>query len=314
MLSRPITAGGVTLAAVAALLVATANPAAADYVYCPPGGGDCYVVVETPGGPGGPGDPGGPGSPGNGGGPLKCTTEYEGGMIIGCLHHYGYYMGEGCFAKLMEPQPPAGDPLWEGHAPGDGAVYAISCGWPGAVQPDFQWRATPPPGFGGLPSPADLAAQAINQLPIRGPIINTAPDAGGTGVVGLPVWIWTPATEATWGPSSRTASVPGLSVTATATASKIVYRMGDGASVTCLAPGTPYTVPSEPVPDSRQLKSPDCGYDGYPAPTPGDSRYTITGTTTWQIHWVGGGQSGDLTVTRTSTATIDIDEIQVITS
>jgi hypothetical protein len=305
MLRRRLAAAAVVLATVAGLLVATAGPAAADYVYCPPEGGDCYMVVTKPGSPPGPGGPGGGPS---GGGVLQCSTENEGGMIVGCLHHYGYYMGDGCFSKLMEPQPPAGDPFWEGHAPGDGAVYVISCGWPGLVAPNFEWRATAPPGFGGLPSPAELAARAINQLPIRGPIITTAPDAAGAGLVGLPVWIWTPQTEATWGPSSRSASVPGLSVTATAKASKIVYQMGNGASITCTSPGTPYH------PSFGRAKSPDCGYDGYPTPTPGDTRYTITGTTTWQIHWAGGGQTGDLTVTRTSTATIDIDELQVITS
>lgn len=307
MLRRRLAAIAVTLAVAAGWLTLTAGPAAADYVYCPPEGGDCYLVVTNPGGPGGPGNGGGGG--GGGGGVLRCSTDGEGGMIVGCLHHYGYYMGDGCFSKLMEPQPPAGDPFWEGHAPGDGAVYVISCGWPGFVVPNFEWRATAPPGFGGLPSPAELAARAINQLPIRGPVITTAPDAAGSGLVGLPVWIWTPAFEATWGPSSRTASVPGLSVTATAKATKIVYQMGNGDSITCTAPGTPYH------PSFGRAKSPDCGYNGYakPSSTVG-GRYTITGTTTWQINWAGGGETGDVTVTRTSTATIDIDELQVITS
>jgi hypothetical protein len=181
-----------------------------------------------------------------------------------------------------------------------------ACGWPGLTGFTQFWRATPPPGFGGGPSPAELAARAINQLPIRGPRIGSAPATGGSGLVGLPVWLWTPATEATWGPASATASVPGLSVTATARAEKIVWSMGDGNSVTCTSPGTPYKA------SFGRKQSPDCGYKGYQKPSSG--RYTVTGVTTWQVHWVGGGQTGDVTVTRSSSTTIDIDELQVITS
>jgi hypothetical protein len=43
-------------------------------------------------------------------------------------------------------------------------------------------------------------------------------------------------------------------------------------------------------------------------------RFTVTGTTTWNIEWQGGGQNGTLTVTRASTTTIQIDELQVVTS
>src|SRR5262249_36557898 len=55
-----------TAVAVAGLSLATATPALADYVYCPPYGGDCVVVVGDPGGPGSPGGPGGGGGGGGG--------------------------------------------------------------------------------------------------------------------------------------------------------------------------------------------------------------------------------------------------------
>jgi hypothetical protein len=291
-------AGGLTL---------VGSPAYADYVYCPPDGGDCYVVVETPGGPGSPGDPGG----GSGGGsPEIC----EGGGFPGCYKPgLGWFNPEDeCFWELADPQPPAGDPIWQGHAPGDGRVYVAACGWPGLTGFTQFWRATPPPGFGGLPTPAELAAQAVNQLPIRGPNIGIAPDdsPGRAGLVGLPVWMWTPVTPATWGPASATASVPGLSVTATARAEKITWNMGDGNSVTCHNPGTPYKA------SFGRAESPTCGYDqGYrlPSSTRPEGRYTVAGTTTWQVTWVGGGQTGELTVTRSSSTTIAIEELQVVT-
>lgn len=270
----------ITVAATACLVVgALPNRAAADHeVYCPPGGGDCIVKAHTPRQPGQPGPPGGGG--GGGGGESPCTY------------------------TLASPQPPAGHSSWEGHAPGDGAVYTRVCvGDDGTVSIQLAWLATPP----GAPSPAVLAALAVSRLPIRGPNIGVAPDPDGSGLVGVPVWLWTAVTPSTWGPISATASVPGLSVTATANATKIVWDMGNGHSVTCTNPGTPHT--------GQAGKSPTCGYDGYPDPSstkPG-GRYKITGTTTWHVTWAGGGTSGVLDVTRQSSTTIDIGELPVVT-
>jgi hypothetical protein len=122
--------------------------------------------------------------------------------------------------------------------------------------------------------------------------------------------MWTAVSPATWGPSRATASVPGLSVTATARAEKIVWSMGDGNAVTCGNAGTPYK------PSFGRAESPTCGYDqGYqlPSSTRPGGRYTVAGATTWQVTWVGGGESGELTVTRTSSTAIAIEELQVVT-
>lgn len=303
-------AAAATLVAGSVLLVQA--PALADHeVVCPPAGGDCTVVAHTPASPDSSGDGGNSGG-GSGGGGITYCLEGDAGLTQGCFKAgLGWYNpADQCFYQLANPQPPAGDPAWAGHAPGDGKVYLSACGWPGLVGFVDRWRATPPPGFGGLPSPAQLAAQAVSQLPIRGPVIGTAPEPAGAGLVGLPIWMWTQVSPETWGPSSATASVPGLSVTATARAKKIVWSMGDGASVTCTSPGTPY----KPAYGNRP--SPDCGYEGYsrPSSTVSGGRYTVSGVTTWAISWAGGGQGGTLTVTRTSTTSIDVDELQVVTS
>jgi len=293
MLIRRLLTGAVVGALLATFAVAT--PASADeVVYCP-AVGDCIVIVTNPGG-GGTG--GGSGTGGNG--PADC-----GGMP--CYRpDLGWFNPiDRCYYRRADPAPPAGHPSWQGHEPGDGDVYLRTCTNGGAAVPTMEpvWIAAPPPGFGGLPSPAVLAAQAINRLPIRGPDIGIAPDEAGSGLVGLPVWMWTAVTPQTWGPATATASVPGLSVTATAKATMIVWSMGDGQSVTCANPGTPYQV------RFGNTASPTCGYR---YTVPGD-RYTITASTTWQVTWAGGGASGELTVTRQSSATIRIDELQVVT-
>jgi hypothetical protein len=282
---RTIRAAGAAVIGLLAGSVALAAPAFADFVVCPTPT-SCYVVVGDPGNPGG-GGPGG-GTGGGGGDPSGCTY------------------------SLADPQPPAGDPLWQGHAPGDGAIYVKVCrgaaGRTGiGITTELIWSATPP---ANTLTPAQLAVEAIRELPLRGPDIGISANLtpNGSGLVGLPVWMWTAVTPETWGPISRTAAVPGLSVTATAKAQRIDWNMGDGHTVTCATPGSPYNASYGAQP------SPTCGHT-YTAPsrTQPAGRYTVTATTTWLINWAGGGQAGTLTVTRQSQAAVTIQELQVVT-
>jgi hypothetical protein len=311
MLIRRVITGLATVAvAVAAgLVLGSPRPAYADYVYCPPTGGDCYVVVTGPGG----GNPGGGGTGGGtgGGGPSWCPDPYK-PTGYGCFSDFwGWYdSADGCGYRLTDPQPPAGDPFWNG-APAGAKAYTKVC--PDTLGGPFTVTtvalADPPPGYGGMPSAQQLAAEAINKLALKGPDIQIAPAPNGAGAVGLPVWLSTAVTPTTWGPNSATAAVPGLSVTATARAQHIVWDMGDGHSVTCGSPGTPYN------PSYGDRASPDCGYL-YTVSSRGQSngRYSVTGTTTWQITWTATtGETGNLTVTRSSTTSVRIDEVQVVT-
>jgi len=293
-------------AQVVALAVAVLPTVAyADYVVCPPSGGACYVVVTSPGGPGGPGGPGNGG--GGGGGTGNSTCRYRNELPVPCYDpQMGWYNSlDGCYYKAdNEVNALLGRP----------GNYEVRCG-PGAAGGcncymfvGSLFFPTPPPGYGGPPSPAVLAARAINQLPIRGPAIGIAPDQAGAGLVGLPVWLWTAVTPETWGPISATASVPGLSVTATARATAIVWDMNDGHTVTCTNPGTPYQS------SFGNTDSPTCGYRYATSSRakPG-GRYTITATTSWHVTWAGGGETGAVDVTRTSTTTIAVEELQVVT-
>ena len=64
---------------------------------------------------------------------------------------------------------------------------------------------------------------------------------------------------------------------------------------------------------SRGVDSPTCDHV-YEAPSVGqpNDAYTVTATSTWEITWTGGGTSGALTVTRSSTTTVRIGELQVL--
>ncbi|GGM67039.1 hypothetical protein GCM10011608_60430 [Micromonospora sonchi] len=304
MLTRVLRAVAVSGAAVILVVGLAGAPARADHWVCPPIG-DCYVEVEDPGGGGADIPPGA----GEGGGSQECTSE---GVAVPCWQAGWGHLNpaDGCYYILESPQPAAGDPAWEGREPGEGSVYRQRCyGDPiGALV----WRADPPPGTPGSLSPAQLATRAISELPMRGARIGISPDPDGAGLVGLPVWMWTAVTPQTWGPITATASVPGMSVTARGQATRIRWDMGNGQSVVCDNPGTPYSKEEDGA-----SASPMCGFDGYalPSRTQPGGRYTITATTTWDIDWwvAGGGVTGSETVTRESTTSIRIDELQVVT-
>jgi hypothetical protein len=279
---RLLRAAGAVTVGVAAAAVVAAEPGRADYVVCPTPT-TCYVVVGTP-----------PTDPGNGGG----NDGGNGGGEDPSL----------CPWQLMQPQPPAGDPLWEGHAPGDGSVWTRTClGGRARLGVGFStfysWFPNAP-----TVTPAQLAQQAVKDLPLHKPKLGVAPDPGGAGLVGLPVWLWLGDEPNSWGTVTATAQVPGLSVTATATSQKVDWTMGDGHTVTCANRGTRYDASY-----GNQL-SPTCGYRyerssrGQPSGT-----YALTASVTWQITWAGGGQTGSLTQTVTSDPiAVRIDELQVV--
>lgn len=232
-----------------------------------------------------------------------------------------------CKVQRLSPQPPAGSAMWEGHKPGQGAIYTRQCIF-GPDNPAFRvgapssrtfWAATPPAATG--PDPAQLAQQAVDKMLLKGPDINSpkpAPPSGcgkeakapagfGCYTVGVPVWMSLGTSDTTWGPNRASASAGGMTVTATARVSKVLWTMGDGATVTCTKPGTPYKA------SYGARKSPDCGH--LYARTSEDEKegtYAVSATSTWDIDWNGGGQQGQLTETRTSQVRVNTTELQVV--
>jgi hypothetical protein len=91
-----------------------------------------------------------------------------------------------------------------------------------------------------------------------------------------------------WVPESKTATVPGESVTATATPVSVTWHPGDGSTVTCQGAGNPYTSADNPA-----AASPDCGhtYTSSSAGQPGGA-FQATATITWDVTWQGAGGAG----------------------
>ncbi len=270
---------------------------------CPPEIPWC-TVTGTGGGGGGTG-----GGGGGGGGSTGCSYE---GHDVACFEPgLGYYNSSNqCYYLREDPQPAADSPVWGTHDPTKGAFYEVTCfsgpppwgsGEVGAVE---EWIARPATG----PTPAELAADALAKIRLDGAAIHMAPTPGGVGgLVGLPVWMWTTVSIHTWGPIHSSATSGALTVNITAKAAKIVWNMGDGHTVTCYSPGDAY------VAADGGAASGDCGYRyTKPSYAKANGKYAITATTTWTVTWVGGGDGGVITTTRTSNTTVRINEQQVV--
>lgn len=160
---------------------------------------------------------------------------------------------------------------------------------------------------GGAPSlsPADVAQLAYNQLRLPSPRIRTNPV--DRHLVNLPSWLW--LDRSGWEPVSATASVPGVSVTATATPESVVWRMGDGSTVACDGPGTPYPAGIDP-----EASSPDCGHT-YRRSSLGEpnDQFRVLVTMTWTVHWSGTGRRGTFPgLTTTEETAVVVAESQAV--
>jgi hypothetical protein len=286
------------------------------------GSGLHAVTVETsacgtvPPGPGQAGDPGSSGSS-NSGTAAKCML---GGAEVPCHRDdLGWFSSlDDCYWRLMDPQPASDDPLNKtanGYpSSGDaskGKFYIVTCpdlpGQNRTMQGGDFWRATPPPGFGGGPNLAALAQEAVTKMRLEGAKVGIAPKPSSKGgSVGLPVWVWNQKGPRTTGPTSASATALGVTVTATAIVQNVTWDFGNGTTINCGFPGAPYTASfGTQVPDKGQGQ---CGFAGYTQIGP----YTVAATSTWAVHWIGGGQQGDLTTTRASQVQIRIGEVQVV--
>lgn len=127
----------------------------------------------------------------------------------------------------------------------------------------------------------------------------------------MPAWMWiADPGESTTGPITRSATGGGITVTATARLDRVVWSMGDGATVTCTgsaAEGTAYHV------SYGTVSSPTCGhtYTTMSDDQPGDA-YTVTATSYWTVTWAGGGASGTIPLTLTRSTQVRIGELQVL--
>ncbi|MPZ79678.1 MAG: hypothetical protein GEV28_04470 [Actinophytocola sp.] len=153
-------------------------------------------------------------------------------------------------------------------------------------------------------TPAEVARLARSQLRLPTPDIAANPSSDQ--LVTLPTWLWL---SSGWEQQSATASVPGVSVTAVARPTSLVWFMGDGSTVMCRSGGTPFPAGGDPM-----AVSPDCGhiYRTSSAGQPNNA-YPVSAAVHWSISWSGAGQSGTFPdMITTATAAFRVVESQAV--
>jgi len=283
----------------------------------------CQIQVQQPGNPDDPNNPNAPvGSTGASGPACYFDPDRQNlggqGHSVPCHSEYGYFSNAyDCYISLMKPQPQPSDPVWQGHEPGDGAIY--NC-----YQPDSDllvpiWAGSPPAGPGQQITPYEVAQIAIKQMNMHAVGVGLAPtpvesNPKSIGVIGLPVWMWvnnpTSSTYSTSDdPLTASASAGGITVTARAYVERVEWNMGDGSDpITCGA-GTEYNVSVD-----GKRESPDCGYTytktSWDQP---NHQFAVTARSYWRVDWAGAGQSGTIRLPAlASTVHIREGELQVL--
>ncbi len=290
-------------AAIAAVAFSDPPALAAGGVNCPPGTPVCVIEVEKPG------DPIDPGTPDPGGTEVierRCTVSATGKDVPCHSDVFGWFNdGDDCYWRRVEAQPPATDPIWAGHYP-EGAVYSVACAptHPGGSD-GWEWAPTDPPGYGGTGvTPAQLAQRAVAQLALTGPAIRMTIEGDEDGLVG-----------SRCGCGRRSDRQPGAQF-----GDRLRTRLvGD-----CYRAGAADRVghgrrTHRDVQEPRHAllhrwcHVPTCQHI-YEQSSAGQANeaFPVTATTTWDVTWTGGGASGALTVTRQSTASVRIGELQVL--
>ena len=156
------------------------------------------------------------------------------------------------------------------------------------------------------PTSSTVMSSAMGALNPPTPTIHTSPGHRSGLLVQTPTWLW--LSPSYWRTYSTTIMVWGYVVTIFATPTVVRWKMGNGDSITCLGPGTPW------IPGFSDALS-TCKYtyrhssDGAPR-----GRYKITATVTFvgSFTTVGlGGMRGPLgAVKRSSSVRAAVAEIQ----
>lgn len=288
--------------------------------------GKCVLQVTVPGAAPGPGSQQeqpsgdtaapaadkprdtGPGSPCT----MRDILDPDGAdvTVVPCSSGDGAWSNElQCYVSRANPQPPPSDPVWAGRGAETGAIYRCF-----NLAQDFEsfvWLAAPPDVAAQGPSPREVAERAVEQMNLRAIDIGIAPRPDGTGLVGVPVWLWVDDPRpSTFGPVTESASAGGITITATARVHRLTWDMGDGTTIECTTAGTPYRESFGFQP------SPDCGhvYTSESHNRPG-GRYTVTATSDWVVEWEGAGQEGTITLDGlVAQVELTVGEAQVLVS
>lgn len=319
MLTRPF-ATCVALVTLALSVLAVASPAAAS-----DGSGGCSTSQLSPTctvGVGNSGSNGSPNQSGNTGAPVNfspapTSCSYQ-DQAVPCETSGGWWSNQpgNCigYVQLAPPADQSSPPSGKSASVGAWYLCTTYCPPPGIGGRDCYgmtfWSEVPPAGITTY-TPAQAAALLVKSFQLTGITIGMAPedkthtdDPVGTAAyrrtwVGIPVWLWVQNPQPlNFGPYSKSATLGGVTVTATAQVDSVRWSSGDGQTVTCGA-GTAFDAAA--MQDELATDSPTCGFRYQKTSGPGT--FAVTATSRWVVRWTGGGTNGTIAVPSVRSAT-----------
>lgn len=216
-----------------------------------------------------------------------------------------YYLMGG---TIITPAPGTPQYVLGPIRPQDGDFVFLTCMENNRPAHDEIFVWTPDAPFGQIDSVVRAAGMARDQLDIPVPEPATSPPSGAMHITGIPTWFWT---TTAWQPISASASLAGVTATATATPVKLVVDPGDDTSAfECQSGGTAYDPELSP-PAQRS----DCTHTfKWRSRRHPSGRWPATLTITWQISWTASnGESGTFEdLTTTTTIPIHVGDAQAL--
>ena len=159
---------------------------------------------------------------------------------------------------------------------------------------------------GGLVDPEALAWDALASIGIAPPAIRTSPSETGKLFVQVPTWLW--LDRSWWHSYTATASSGRVWSTVTARPVSVSWKLGDGRTVTCSGPGTPWTAGArEDGTDClHTYRRSSAGSDG--------GKFAMAATVSLEVTWTSNAPFGGAlpAISRTSTVEVEVGEIQAI--
>ena len=281
---RRVSAAAAAVALVVAgtvvLLVVGNGPA---WATCPPDPvtptGICLsttVPGQPPTNDPGPTDPGtsGPACPGAPNG--ECVNEY-GAVWIRSPHN--------CYGFKIDPQPPAGNPMWRGHDPSEGSIWSCD---PTISRLDNTWFV---PNGETVIDPGAVAQQLLKRAPFELADAQIAPSPSYHTYINYLNWLW--VAESQWHDVSLSLTLSGATVTLTAKPRYVRWDMGNGQSASCVGPGREWVKGmSEDAPTN-------CSFTYSTMQDPEGDTWKVSARINYTVGWTctgncGGQTSGDL--------------------
>lgn len=147
--------------------------------------------------------------------------------------------------------------------------------------------------------PLTTIEEAMASFRLPEPQIATSPGTDSLVLVNTPLWLWVEPEG--WGAESTSAQLGESSLTVTAAPVRTVWTMGDGTTVECEGPGTPF----DPAVHDAASASPDCGHV-YTAAPGADAVRTVTVRVLWDTSWSFSGGGGGTLDQLTSASEVDL--------